>query len=46
MSLPATLRLGAVHLIVADLDRAVAWYQRSRERSAASSMPLPSASGR
>jgi catechol 2,3-dioxygenase len=28
-SLPADLRLGAVHLTVADLDRAVAWYQRS-----------------
>src|SRR3954468_16292756 len=27
--LPATLRLGAVHLVVADLDRSVAWYQRS-----------------
>jgi catechol 2,3-dioxygenase len=27
--LPAALRLGAVHLTVADLDRAVAWYQRS-----------------
>ena len=28
-ALPATLRLGAVDLTVADLDRAVAWYQRS-----------------
>jgi catechol 2,3-dioxygenase len=28
-SLPATLRLGPVHLIVSDLDRSVAWYQRS-----------------
>ena len=28
-SLPATLRLGAVHLTVSDLDRAVAWYQQS-----------------
>jgi catechol 2,3-dioxygenase len=28
-SLPATLALGAVHLVVADLDRSVAWYQRS-----------------
>ena len=28
-ALPATLRLGAAHLTVADLDRAVAWYQRS-----------------
>jgi catechol 2,3-dioxygenase len=28
-ALPDTLRLGAVHLTVADLDRAVAWYQRS-----------------
>ena len=28
-ALPHTLRLGAVHLMVADLDRAVAWYQRS-----------------
>jgi catechol 2,3-dioxygenase len=28
-ALPTTLRLGAVHLAVADLDRAVAWYQRS-----------------
>ena len=28
-ALPATLRLGAVHLTVADLDRAVAWYQSS-----------------
>jgi catechol 2,3-dioxygenase len=27
--LPATLRLGAVDLTVRDLDRAVAWYQRS-----------------
>lgn len=27
--LPATLRLGAVHLDVADLARAVAWYERS-----------------
>src|SRR3954471_5287725 len=27
--LPDTLRLGAVHLIVSDLDRSVAWYQRS-----------------
>jgi catechol 2,3-dioxygenase len=27
--LPATLRLGAVHLTVADLDRSVAWYQRA-----------------
>jgi hypothetical protein len=26
---PASLRLGAVHLTVADLDRAVAWYERS-----------------
>jgi catechol 2,3-dioxygenase len=25
--LPASLRLGAVHLIVTDLDRSVAWYQ-------------------
>jgi len=25
--LPANLRLGAVHLIVADVDRSVAWYQ-------------------
>jgi catechol 2,3-dioxygenase len=28
-ALPTTLRLGAVHLTVADLDRAVAWYRRS-----------------
>ena len=28
-ALPATLRLGAVHLTVADLDRSVAWYERS-----------------
>ena len=28
-SLPAGLRLGAVHLVVADVDRSVAWYQRS-----------------
>jgi catechol 2,3-dioxygenase len=28
-TLPASLRLGAVHLTVADLDRAVAWYRRS-----------------
>jgi catechol 2,3-dioxygenase len=28
-SLPATLRLGPVHLTVSDLDRSVAWYQRS-----------------
>ena len=27
--LPAQLRLGPVHLTVADLDRAVAWYERS-----------------
>jgi catechol 2,3-dioxygenase len=27
-ALPATLRLGAVHLTVADVDRSVAWYQR------------------
>src|SRR5947199_348528 len=27
--LPATLRLGAVHRVVADLDRSVAWYQRA-----------------
>jgi catechol 2,3-dioxygenase len=27
--LPASLRLGAVHLTVADVDRAVAWYQRA-----------------
>lgn len=26
-TLPATLRLGAVHLTVTDLDRSVAWYQ-------------------
>ena len=26
-TLPATLRLGAVHLTVSDLDRSVAWYQ-------------------
>jgi catechol 2,3-dioxygenase len=26
-TLPATLRMGAVHLIVADVDRSVAWYQ-------------------
>jgi catechol 2,3-dioxygenase len=26
-TLPATLRLGAVHLVVGDLDRSVAWYQ-------------------
>jgi catechol 2,3-dioxygenase len=29
VSLPATLRLGAVHLTVTDLDRSVAWYQRA-----------------
>jgi catechol 2,3-dioxygenase len=28
-ALPSTLRLGAVHLTVVDLDRSVAWYQRS-----------------
>jgi catechol 2,3-dioxygenase len=28
-SLPAALRLGPVHLTVADLDRSVGWYQRS-----------------
>jgi catechol 2,3-dioxygenase len=28
-TLPATLRLGAVHLTVANLDRSVAWYQDS-----------------
>src|SRR4051794_16184320 len=27
--LPAALRLGAVHLTVADVDRAVAWYQHA-----------------
>ena len=27
--LPATLKLGAVHLTVADLDRSVAWYERA-----------------
>jgi catechol 2,3-dioxygenase len=27
--LPATLRLGAVHLTVADVDRSVAWYQEA-----------------
>jgi catechol 2,3-dioxygenase len=27
--LPAGLRLGAVHLVVADVDRSVAWYQRA-----------------
>jgi catechol 2,3-dioxygenase len=29
VSLPGTLRLGAVHLTVTDLDRSVAWYQRA-----------------
>jgi catechol 2,3-dioxygenase len=28
-ALPAALGLGAVHLVVADLDRSVAWYRRS-----------------
>jgi catechol 2,3-dioxygenase len=28
-ALPAGLRLGPVHLVVADLDRSVAWYRRS-----------------
>ena len=28
-ALPATLRLGPVHLTVSDLDRSVAWYERS-----------------
>jgi catechol 2,3-dioxygenase len=28
-ALPATLRLGAVHLSVADVDRSVDWYQRA-----------------
>jgi catechol 2,3-dioxygenase len=28
-TLPATLRLGAVHLTVSSVDRSVAWYQRS-----------------
>jgi catechol 2,3-dioxygenase len=28
-TLPATLRLGAVHLTVRDVDRAVGWYQRA-----------------
>jgi catechol 2,3-dioxygenase len=28
-SLPATLRLGAVHLTVADVGRSVAWYERA-----------------
>ena len=27
--LPATLRLGPVHIVVTDLDRSVAWYQRA-----------------
>src|SRR5439155_11376653 len=27
--LPATLRLGAVHLTVADLERSIAWYERA-----------------
>src|SRR5919197_2485293 len=27
--LPANLRLGAVHLTIADLDRSVAWYERA-----------------
>jgi catechol 2,3-dioxygenase len=27
--LPADLRLGAVHVVVADVDRSVAWYQRA-----------------
>jgi catechol 2,3-dioxygenase len=26
-TLPATLRLGGVHLTVTDVDRSVAWYQ-------------------
>src|SRR5947209_11232545 len=29
VALPDTLRLGAVHLTVTDLDRSVAWYQRA-----------------
>src|SRR5579859_4330521 len=28
-TLPATLRLGPVHLTVSDLDRAVSWYERA-----------------
>ena len=28
-AMPATLRLGAVHLTVADVDRSVAWYNRA-----------------
>jgi len=28
-SLPATLRLGGVHLTVTDVDRAIAWYERA-----------------
>jgi catechol 2,3-dioxygenase len=28
-ALPGTLRLGSVHLTVADLDRAIAWYQHA-----------------
>jgi catechol 2,3-dioxygenase len=28
-ALPATLRLGAVHLTVADVDRSIAWYRRA-----------------
>jgi catechol-2,3-dioxygenase len=28
-ALPKTLRLGAAHLTVIDLDRSVAWYERS-----------------
>jgi catechol 2,3-dioxygenase len=28
-SLPATLRLGAVHLVVRDVDRSVTWYQHA-----------------
>ena len=45
MSLPATLRLGAVHLTVADLDRAVAWYQRSLGLRVHSHEPTPAELG-
>jgi catechol 2,3-dioxygenase len=43
--LPATLRLGPAHLTVADLDRSVAWYQRSLGLRAHSQEPGTAALG-
>ena len=38
--LPATLRLGAVHLTVSDLDRSLAFYQDSLGLRLARRLPL------